>query len=206
VFAVAMLVLRLRAPAPADDPTDARRAQLRASLAELARARDEGVLDAANFDDERRRIDGDLAALPGTRETAASANPPRTVWPFALVVLVLLPVIAVGLYVSLQGPFWQALDSAPAVGAAAPVGSAVPPPGSAAPVGTASAAGVESAGVELVAGGSADATQSGIVTAAPTPRNTARAPTRPIYREHFIEVPFARAGPRDHAGGKLTSG
>ena len=121
VFAVALLVLRLRAPAPANDPTDARRAQLRASLAELARARDEGVLDAASFDDERRRIEGDLAALPATRQAAVSANPPRTVWPFALVALVLLPAAAVGLYVSLQGPFWQALDSAPAAGAAAPV-------------------------------------------------------------------------------------
>lgn len=120
VLAVATLVLRLRAPLPTADTAAPRRAQLQASLAELARARDEGVLEAAGFADEQRRIEADLAALPQAHAPAGPAGA-RTSWPFALAMLVLLPSAAVGLYVYLQGGFWQQLQASPAGSAAAPV-------------------------------------------------------------------------------------
>lgn len=120
VLAVATLVLRLRAPLPTGDTAAARRAQLQASLAELARARDEGVLDVAGFTDEQRRIEADLAALPRAQAPAAAAGV-GTSWPFALAVLVLLPSAAIGLYVYLQGGFWQQLQANTAASAAAPV-------------------------------------------------------------------------------------
>ncbi len=120
VLAVATLVLRLRAPVPVADTAAARRTQAQRSLAELARARDEGVLDAASFADERQRIEADLAGLTAARSPVAP-QPARTAWPFALAVLVLLPAAAIGLYVYLQGGFWQQLQANPVAGGAAPV-------------------------------------------------------------------------------------
>jgi len=112
--AAAWLVLRLPAPAGVTDTLATRRAQLQASLDELARARAEGMLDEASFADEQRRLHADLAALApaGPVAAPASSRPARSGWPFALAVLVLLPAATVGLYGYLQGPFWQQLDAA----------------------------------------------------------------------------------------------
>lgn len=110
VLAVAALVLRLRAPQAVGDTTDLRRGQLLASLADLARAHDESLLDGASFADEQRRLRAELAALSPV-QAPQQATAARTVWPFALVVLLLVPGAAVLLYVYLQGPFWQALDA-----------------------------------------------------------------------------------------------
>lgn len=111
--AVAWLVLRLPSPAVATDTRAARRGQLQASLAELARARADGMLDEASFADEQHRLQGDIAALADAAPAAqVSSKPGRTWWSFALAVLVLLPAAAVGLYGYLQGPFWQQLDAA----------------------------------------------------------------------------------------------
>lgn len=120
VLAAAFLVLRLRAPQPAGDGLAARRAQLQASLAELGRARDEGVLDEASFADERQRLLAELAALEGAAAQTPAPSPPRTSWPVVLAVVVLVPASAVALYVYVQGPFWQALGGqrgAPMAGA-----------------------------------------------------------------------------------------
>lgn len=118
VLAVTTLVLRLRAPMPVADTVAARHAQLQASLTELARARDDGMLDAASYADERQRLEADLAALAPSRSPVVPA-PARTPWPFALVVVVLLPAAAIGLYAYLQGGFWQQLQASP--GSAPPV-------------------------------------------------------------------------------------
>lgn len=114
-LATASLVLRLRAPTPAVDTAVARRARLQLSLAELARAHDDGVLDAASFADERRRIEADLASLPADEVAtpAARAASARTVWPVAIAVMILQPASAIGIYAYLQGPFWQTLDAEP---------------------------------------------------------------------------------------------
>ncbi|HCZ49591.1 MAG TPA: hypothetical protein DCZ11_11365, partial [Gammaproteobacteria bacterium] len=64
LVAVACLVLRLPAPAAAAGTAGGRRAQIEDSLAELARARAEGVIDAASFDDERQRLQAELSQLP----------------------------------------------------------------------------------------------------------------------------------------------
>lgn len=108
LLAAAWLVLRL--PAPAAGRAGGRRAQIEDSLAELARARADGVLDGASFEDERERLQAELAQLPADDE-AAPVRPARTWWPFALAVLILLPLAGGGLYLLLQGPFWQALDA-----------------------------------------------------------------------------------------------
>ena len=110
--AVAWLVLRLPSPAMATDTVGVRRAQLQASLAELARARADGMLDEASFADEQQRLQADIAALGDVAPAAApaSSRSSRTRWP-ALAVAVLLPAAAVGLYGHLQGPFWQQLDA-----------------------------------------------------------------------------------------------
>lgn len=112
--AAAWLVLRLPAPAHATDTQATRRAQLQASLDELARARAEGMLDETSFADEQRRLQADLAALAQADPVAAPASSPpaRSGWPFALAVLVLLPAATVALYGYLQGPFWQQIDAA----------------------------------------------------------------------------------------------
>jgi cytochrome c-type biogenesis protein CcmI len=110
VAATASLVLRLRAPAPATGTRQARRAKLEASLAELDTASADGVLDAASCADERRRIEADLASLPA-EDIVAPEPPARTTWPIAIVVMILVPACTVGLYVYVQGPFWQALDA-----------------------------------------------------------------------------------------------
>ncbi|WP_440940249.1 c-type cytochrome biogenesis protein CcmI [Immundisolibacter sp.] len=110
LVAVACLVLRLPAPAAAAGTAGGRRAQIEDSLAELARARAEGVIDAASFDDERQRLQAELSQLPAD-DDAVPARPARTWWPFALAVLVLLPLASGSLYLFLQGPFWQALDA-----------------------------------------------------------------------------------------------
>ena len=120
VLAVATLVLRLRAPVPVGDTAAVRRAQLQASLAELARARDDGVLDAASYADERERIEADLAALAPAQVPVVPADA-RTSWPFALAVMALLPAAAIGLYVTLQGGFWQQLEANPAASGPPPV-------------------------------------------------------------------------------------
>lgn len=123
--AVAWLVLRLPSPATTTDTLSTRRAQLQASLDELARARSDGMLDEPSFADEQRRLQADIAALAqaGPVAARASSRPGRTVWPFALAVFILLPAAAVGLYGYLQGPFWQQLDAAQTApdAAAAPV-------------------------------------------------------------------------------------
>lgn len=109
--AVAWLVLRLPSPAVAADTLAMRRGQLQASLAELARARADGMLDEASFADEQHRLQADIAALRNVAPAAASSPPSRAGWPFALAVVILLPAAAVGLYGYLQGPFWQQLDA-----------------------------------------------------------------------------------------------
>lgn len=112
--AVAWLVLRLASPAATTDTLATRQGQLQASLAELARARADGMLDEASFADEQRRLQADIAAVADTAGAATRAPLPaiRTWWPFVLAVLVLLPAATVGLYGYLQGPFWQQLDDA----------------------------------------------------------------------------------------------
>jgi cytochrome c-type biogenesis protein CcmH len=110
VAATASLVLRLRAPAPATGTSQARRAKLEGSLAEIDAASAEGVLDAASCADERRRIEADLALLPAD-DVVAPAAPARTTWPIAIAVMILVPACTVGLYVYVQGSFWQALDA-----------------------------------------------------------------------------------------------
>ncbi|MBC7163198.1 MAG: c-type cytochrome biogenesis protein CcmI [Immundisolibacter sp.] len=120
--AVAWLVLRLPSPASAPDTLATRRAQLQASLDELARARSDGVLDEASFADEQRRLQADMAALAQPAPAPSASRPDRTLWPFALAVFILLPAAAVGLYGYLQGPFWQQMDAMrDAPNAAAPV-------------------------------------------------------------------------------------
>ena len=85
VLAVTTLVLRLRAPMPVADTVAARHAQLQASLTELARARDDGMLDAASYADERQRLEADLAALAPSRSPVVPAPArtpsPSTRWP-----------------------------------------------------------------------------------------------------------------------------
>lgn len=121
VAAVGTLVLGLRAP-PAADTVAARRAQLHTSLAELARAKREGMLDAASFADERQRIEAELAVLaPDDAPVPAAVAPARTSWPVAIAAMVLLPAAAVGIYVTLQGGFWQQLQANPAASGAPPV-------------------------------------------------------------------------------------
>ena len=112
--AVAWLVLRLASPAATTDTLATRQGQLQASLAELARARADGMLDEASFADEQRRLQVDIAAVADGAGAAIPAPVPatRTWWPFVLAVLVLLPAATVGLYGYLQGPFWQQLDAA----------------------------------------------------------------------------------------------
>lgn len=119
LVAVAWLVLRLPAPVPTVQLAGGRRAQLEDSLAELARARAEGVLDAASFEDERERLQTELSQLPAD-DDAAPARPARTWWPLALAVLVLLPLAGGSLYLYLQGPFWQALEASRSGMAATP--------------------------------------------------------------------------------------
>lgn len=118
--AVAWLVLRLPSPASATDTVATRRAQLQASLDELARARSDGMLDEASFADEHRRLQADMAALAQPAPAPSASRPDRTLWPFALAVFILVPAAAVGLYGYLQGSFWQQLDAAQAPDAAAP--------------------------------------------------------------------------------------
>ncbi len=110
--AVGGLLLRLPPPPVSTDTAAARRAQLQASLGELARVRADGLLDEASFADEQRRLQADIAALPNGSPMAAPLPARRAGWPFALAVLVLVPAAAAGLYAYLQGPFWQAMDTA----------------------------------------------------------------------------------------------
>jgi cytochrome c-type biogenesis protein CcmH len=122
--AAAWLVLRLPAPAAAAGTAAGRRTQIEDSLAELARARAEGVLDSASFEDERQRLQAELRQLPAN-DDAAPARPARTWWPFALAVVILLPLAGGSLYLFVQGAFWQALDASRAGPAAtAPVNPA----------------------------------------------------------------------------------
>ncbi len=112
LVAVAWLVIRLPSPVMATDTAAMRRGQLQGSLAELARARADGLLDEASFADEQRRLQADIATLIEAAPAAAALSAARTWWPFALAVMVLLPAAAAGLYGYLQGPFWQAMEAA----------------------------------------------------------------------------------------------
>ncbi|WP_448511058.1 c-type cytochrome biogenesis protein CcmI [Immundisolibacter sp.] len=112
LVAVAWLVLRLPSPVRATDTAATRRGQLQASLAELVRARADGLLDEASFADEQRRLQADIAAVIEAVPAPSPSPAARTWWPFALAVMVLLPAAAAGLYGYLQGPFWQALETA----------------------------------------------------------------------------------------------
>jgi len=112
VGAVAWLVLCLRSPVTATDTAASRRVHLQASLAELVRARADGLLDEASFADEQRRLQADIATVLDAAPAAAPSPTARTWWPFALAVMALLPAAAAGLYGYLQGPFWQALETA----------------------------------------------------------------------------------------------
>jgi cytochrome c-type biogenesis protein CcmH len=112
LVAVAWLVLRLPSPVRATDTAATRRGQLQASLAELVRARADGLLDEASFADEQRRLQADIAAVIEAVPAPSPSSAARTWWPFALAVMVLLPAAAAGLYGYLQGPFWQAMETA----------------------------------------------------------------------------------------------
>ncbi len=112
LVAVAWLVLRLPSPVRATDTAATRRGQLQASLAELVRARADGLLDEASFADEQRRLQADIAAAIEAVPAPSPSSAARTWWPFALAVMVLLPAAAAGLYGYLQGPFWQAMETA----------------------------------------------------------------------------------------------
>lgn len=103
---------------PARPAEDAEREAARAQIHALD---DAALMDPAVRADERARLGAELEAAPSAQSSAPAPAPSaRLGTGAALAVALMVGLLAAGIYVQVQGPFWRSYGQAPAAASAAP--------------------------------------------------------------------------------------